>query len=276
MLHSHCSIDGLALFNVAPGLHQHDRHAHDCLAVIMLTEGEKSYSIERHRFPVHAGQIAIANPGQIHGCEYVNNNPWAHRTWYLSHALLETLSQEAGVQDCTEIVSPVIDCAQTSAVLLQAHVNSQVGNELDREAAVISALTGLIRKHGNKRVRHAESSAHNAATQRVAICIDLLHSRVNQPLNLTLLARHASVGRHQIIRDFQSVLRLTPGEYLRQIRLEHARQMIAEGLPLTQVAMNSGYSDQSHFSRVFRRVYGYTPSDYAAAKQRKYWMAKIE
>jgi AraC-like DNA-binding protein len=241
----------------------------------MLTEGEKSYSIERSRFPVRAGQIAIANPGQIHGCEYVNNNPWAHRTWYLSHALLETLSQESGLQDCTEIVSPVIDCAQTSAVLLQAHMRSQVGNELDREAAAVSALTGLIRKHGNKHIRHADSSEHNVAAQRVAKCIDLLHSSLNQPLNLTVLARQAGVGRHQVIRDFQSVVRLTPGEYLRQIRLEYARKMIGDGMPLTQVAMNSGYSDQSHFSRVFRRVYGYTPSDYAATKRRKYWMTKI-
>jgi AraC-like DNA-binding protein len=264
MVDNHDKIGGLSLFTVPPGLYQHDRHAHSSLAVIMLTHGEKSYHLERKNMKVFAGQIAIANPGEVHGCEYVGAQAWAHRTWYVSSELLAMLSVEMGLKRSAEITRSVIDCSKTSKYLVNAHQSCSVGNELDQEAVAVEALSSLLNGFGSESIAN-NALQSKAATARVSLYIDLLHANAATPLSLALLAKHAGVGRYQVIRDFRQVLRMSPGDYLRYVRLANARQMLRKGATLTEAAIDAGYSDQSHFSRVFKRVFGYTPTHYLDA-----------
>jgi AraC-like DNA-binding protein len=275
MLTAHRHIEGLALFTSTLAKHQHDRHAHGALSVIMLTQGAKSFAVERQRRAVHAGQIAIANPGEVHGCEFVNDNPWAHRTWYISAQLLTALSRECGFRDRVEIVSPVLDDPRTSALMIAAHVHSLEGDDLDCESAAVASLTHLLTRHGHaKRERHG-SNTQDDATRRVARCNDMMHASLHLPLGLTDLARECGVSRFQVIRDFQRVLRMSPGDHQRALRMQRAKSLLASGTPISSVAASTGYSDQSHFARTFRKVYGMTPLQYANASRQHPWMTML-
>jgi AraC-like DNA-binding protein len=263
MILNHDRLSGLTLFAAPPALHQHDRHAHASLAIIMLTEGEKSYHVERKNRKVHAGQIAIANPGELHGCEYVGDQPWAHRTWYLSPELLSMLSVEIGFKRNAEVTEHVIDCPQTTEFLMRAHYASNAGNELDREAVAVEAMSMFLTRFGAERVRN-EPLLSTAIEARVSLYVELLRNNTEAPLSLSLLASHAGVGRFQVIRDFQQTLRMSPGDYLRYLRLSKARTLLRGGASLVDASLAAGYSDQSHFSRVFKRVFGYSPSHFLA------------
>jgi AraC-like DNA-binding protein len=276
MFTPHSALPGLMLFSAPAGLHQHDLHSDDCLALIMLTSGRKSYALERGRHSVHAGQIAVANPGEVHGCEYVSQMPWSHRTWYLSAALLASLSAEAGLARTAEVRGPVIDSPQEHAQLLQAHAAAQTGGALDRECAAVAALTALLQRHaGNGDERSAGLRSSSAARQRVARCQELMQQSPKLELDLAQLAHAAGVGRHQVIRDFRQVLHLTPGDYLRGVRLARAKEFIDRGHALADAASLVGYSDQSHFSRSFKRVHGFTPGEYAFARKRQWWLPPV-
>lgn len=275
MLQSHAVLEGLSLFNAAPALHQHDRHAHDCLSVIMLVKGRKSYTNERQRLEVRAGQIAIANPGEVHGCEYVGDESWAHNTWYLSYGLLSQLSAEAGLAHAGEIVSPVIDSPHLHTRLVAAHAAAQRGNELEREAAALDGMLLLLGEFGREKIAMRRRDALPQARRRVAICEEIIRASSLQRLNLATLALESGVNRHQVIRDFQSVLQLTPGEYLRSVRLSRTKALIAEGMPLAEAAYLAGFSDQSHFSRVFKSVHGFTPAEFASVARHQTWMRMI-
>lgn len=275
LLQHHPHLDGLSLFTVPPALHQHDRHSHDCLSVIMLTAGQKSYWIEGQRLAVHSGQIAVANPGDVHGCEFVDDAPWAHRTWYVSATLLRQLCTEVELRDRAEFVLPVIDSAPLHRHLTIAHAAAQVGNELAREAAALHGLMLLISQHGHERVPQHCGRAWPQVKARVARCQDIIQASALHRLDLGMLARETGVGRHQVIRDFQRVLHLTPGDYLGAVRLERAKGLIARGLPLAEVAHMAGFSDQSHFARAFRRVHGFTPSEFAGAARGRSWMRMV-
>jgi AraC-like DNA-binding protein len=275
MLQPHAVLDGLSLFKASPALHQHDRHAHDCLSVIMLVQGRKSYSIEKRRVNVHAGQIAIANPGEVHGCEYIGEESWAHSTWYLSYGLLAQLSAEAGLAHVGEIVSPVVDSPLLHARLVAAHAAAQHGNELEREAAALEGMLLLLGEYGRERIALLRHDALPQVRKRVAVCQEVIHASSLHRLNLTALAQESGVNRHQVIRDFQQVLQLTPGQYLRSVRLTRTKALIAEGMPLADVAYLAGFSDQSHFSRVFKSVHGFTPNEFALAARNRKWMQMI-
>jgi AraC-like DNA-binding protein len=60
-------------------------------------------------------------------------------------------------------------------------------------------------------------------------------------------------------------LGMAPRDYLRAVRLHRARQLVMAGEPIAAVAAECGFADQAHFTRWFRRSFGYTPGDLAGA-----------
>ena len=92
---------------------------------------------------------------------------------------------------------------------------------------------------------------------------DLLHDRFPSPPSVAEMARAAGVHPVYLARTFREHYRMTIGEYVRKLRVEHAcRQISTTGAPLAEIALAAGFCDQSHFSRTFKRVTGTTPAEY--------------
>lgn len=83
------------------------------------------------------------------------------------------------------------------------------------------------------------------------------------------LARRCGVSRERLHRVLKQWLGMAPGEYLRAVRLHRAKHMVIQGEPAAAVAAECGFSDQAHFTRWFKRTFGYTPGDLAQAVSRQ-------
>ena len=84
------------------------------------------------------------------------------------------------------------------------------------------------------------------------------------PLSMDELSRIAGVHPRHLLRTFRKYHGTTVGSYVRHLRLQQARVAIAtSNHPLAMVALDAGFADQSHFTRVFRKAYGETPSEYS-------------
>lgn len=86
---------------------------------------------------------------------------------------------------------------------------------------------------------------------------------------VTGLARRCGVSRERLHRVLKQWLGMAPGEYLRAVRLHRAKHMVIQGEPAAAVAAECGFSDQAHFTRWFKRTFGYTPGDLAQAVSRQ-------
>jgi AraC-like DNA-binding protein len=95
----------------------------------------------------------------------------------------------------------------------------------------------------------------------------LAHMRdhYQEPITNHALARLAHMSVRAFERKFHNSFHLTPQKYLRKLRLRMAsRSLVYTDQSLAKVALNSGFVDQSHFSREFRRHFGRTPREYRA------------
>ena len=76
------------------------------------------------------------------------------------------------------------------------------------------------------------------------------------------LGVQSELSPFHLIRAFQKEYGVSPHEYLVQVRVEEARKLLQTGLPIVQVAHNTGFSDQSHLTRWFKTRLGITPGRY--------------
>ena len=89
-------------------------------------------------------------------------------------------------------------------------------------------------------------------------------------LNVEKLTEDVGISRAQLHRKLKEIAGVSAGEFIRNLRLEQAARLIEEGqINITQVAYSVGFSNQTHFSTVFKKHYGMSPSEYAETKRKE-------
>jgi len=100
--------------------------------------------------------------------------------------------------------------------------------------------------------------------------LDLLHEQFSERLTIAYLATSVGVQPVHLAREFRKFYRRTIGEHIRQLRIEHAcGELCVSDASLAAIASAAGFSDQSHFSRTFKRLMLMTPAQYRAAFSRR-------
>lgn len=82
------------------------------------------------------------------------------------------------------------------------------------------------------------------------------------PLSVEDMSQNVCVSPYHMIRQFKTEMGLTPHQFQIQSRIRKAQKMLQEGLTVTEVAFNTGFCDQSHFDRCFKRIVGIAPNEY--------------
>jgi AraC family transcriptional regulator len=92
---------------------------------------------------------------------------------------------------------------------------------------------------------------------------EIVETRFLEPLSLAEIATAVGVHLVHLSREFHRYNRCTVGELIRRRRVEHACDLLAHSdLSLAEIALACGFSDQSHFSMMFKRHTGITPSKF--------------
>lgn len=96
--------------------------------------------------------------------------------------------------------------------------------------------------------------------------IRLCSERYGDPdLNINALAEHLGVSRSTLRRVFQEKMHIAPSQYLGRLRIQRALSLLQETiLPVSEIAKECGFTDESYFSRVIRRSVGETPKNFRA------------
>jgi len=129
-----------------------------------------------------------------------------------------------------------------------------LGPSLVREA-VYEVLRG---PHG--RVLRA-GAARSGRFTRVPQVIRYLEENFRRPLEIEEIAHHAAMSASALHRHFKQATTMSPMQYVKKLRLHHARTLILTGMAAGQAAFEVGYASPSQFSREFKRMFGHAPQE---------------
>ena len=95
------------------------------------------------------------------------------------------------------------------------------------------------------------------------IATEYLHDHWSEPVSLTALSLAADVHPVTLSKSFRRHFHCTLGEYARKLKIEHSLSLVKDSkMSLTQVALQCGFADQSHFLRTFKQITGFRPGRY--------------
>ena len=96
-----------------------------------------------------------------------------------------------------------------------------------------------------------------------------MNEHISDPdYNVEKMSEDVGVSRAQLHRKMKEMTGISTSEFIRNIRLEQAAKLIKEGkINITQIAYSVGFNNQTHFSTVFKKHYGMTPSEYAGSEK---------
>jgi AraC family transcriptional regulator len=108
---------------------------------------------------------------------------------------------------------------------------------------------------------------HRRDPRWLTLAVDYLQAHRLERINLGDLARSVGIHPTRLAHEFRSRFSVSPGEYVRRLRLEWAAGQLETGdATVAEVALRAGFYDQSHFSRMFRRHFGVAPAAWRRAR----------
>lgn len=108
----------------------------------------------------------------------------------------------------------------------------------------------------------ASAARGESGLARIAKALRTIHDNYTEPLDVPRLAGASNMSTRSFHEHFKAVTSHTPVQYLKRIRLEKARQfLVSHGYQAGEAAHLAGYESPSHFSREFKRHFGYPPSE---------------
>ncbi len=216
----------------------------------------------RHKnYVVPAGSIILFNPGDVHAPASADGEGWSFRTLFFEDSAYRKYSLALN-KALLRFKKPFIADPGTAARLLHLHQRlEQTGTALGLESALLEILAEIAERHVG-----LSASEHSASkeTNKVRRVKEYIEAHYSKNITLDMLAEVSGFGIYHLLRTFRSVVGLTPHAYLIQIRIEAAKKLLLSGATAAATALSTGFVDQSHFHRHFKRIIGVTPGHYHA------------
>jgi AraC-like DNA-binding protein len=241
-------------------------HWHEAFAIPVIQAGAQSYRYRGGRRIASAGCIAAINPGEVHTGERATDFGWAYVAFYPSAEWMRGIASDLAGRtvDVPCLPDDAIADAEVCARLGYAHrLLEDRAEPLIAETALIAAFAMLLSRHA--RVRPQVSQLH-IDVRRVALLKLRLAEDLCEALTLTELAEIAGLSPFHVARLFSRTVGMPPHAWRNQLRLNRAQGLLRQGRSVTETASATGFADQSHFARHFKRAYGVAPGRWQAMR----------
>lgn len=204
-----------------------------------------------------AGAVMVGQPGQEYTATHEHH---ACGDECLSIKMSAQLADTFGktVWDLARV--PPLAGLMVAGELVQAAAEGRSDVGVDEAALMFAERCATVASPG----KTIPSEPRKIDKRRAVEAALWLEENAAEPVGLEDVARQAALSSFHFLRNFKSVLGVTPHQYLVRLRLRHAASLLAQGgMSVTEVALEAGFADLSNFVRTFGRAAGVSPARFS-------------
>ena len=243
------------------------RHWHATYGVGLLDRGAQSSASGRGKVDAYAGDLITTNPGEVHDGRPLGGPSRRWRMVYVDPGVMAAMMDGAATD--VALTRPVIQDARLGGTLrrLFARLDDWRAAPDARRIEALACEESLAELCGLLRDNHSTAAPSREAAADVKRVRERLADELLAPPTLAELAAMTGLSTYQVLRRFEKAYGVPPHAWLVLQRAERARHLIRNGADLAQAAAASGFSDQSHMTRIFARQFGFTPGAWQRAQR---------
>ena len=226
-----------------------DLHTHDKLELYINLSGDISFLVENNLYPLNRGDIIIARPGEYHHCVY-RSDAMHKLFWILTdfdNKLFSFFNDSK-----TNFLSP--NNKSREEIINFCH--SLLSEEMSQLDKTYSFLRLLILIKDNLSDQNTNSGN---LPQELKNVLDYIECHIAEDLQITAIAKALYLSESTIERRFKEFLKIKPSDFIRKKKMILAAELLKKGESVLNAGINCGYSDNSHFIKLFKEYYGTTP-----------------
>jgi AraC-like DNA-binding protein len=243
------------------------RHFHETFVICVNERGAHRSWFRGATVIIPERAVTVVPPGEVHTGAPVSGAPWHYRAMYPGVHTLAELASELGLPTAhvPSFRSLWLDDPTMADAFLSAHRGQEErADPLTADGRVVLVLGDLLARYAlGRRAARGGAAESRRADRDVQRMVEYLNDNFALRITLEQLVRSVSATRYAALRAFRRATGIPPHAYLTQVRVERAKMLLRSALPLAVVAQRTGFADQSHLTRHFRRLVGVTPGVFA-------------
>jgi hypothetical protein len=218
----------LELLKASYQTHVFPRHWNETYVIQVVEQGVNELYCRGATHQVSTGSILFISPYEIHTGSSVGQAPLAYRSLYPTPALMAEVASQ-----CSDRLTPIpgfstliVSDTRLATMFVKAHRVCEAGADaLTAQTMMLDLLALLIRRHSDNQKPRQAISNESAAVKRAK---EYLTENFNKNISLESLAQIAYLSPFHLLRAFRQAVGLPPHEYVINLRVEHARQLLAQ------------------------------------------------
>lgn len=237
------------------------KHMHDTLSVGAILSGKGDVFIQNANHEIRKGDVIVIPPGVIHSCNPNSASKWEYLMAHIQEDWLTgSLPDFTDILRKSALTKPILRKESVFHSFLDFYESLQTAPEkLEKEERMIRMLALVFSHFGDSNDRGASTDPKPYFIEEMK---HFLSENLDQKVSLEQLSKLTKVSPFYLLRSFSRHVGIPPHAYLLQVRINLARKLIREGGSLVDVALGTGFFDQSHFTKAFKRSVGLTPRKY--------------
>ena len=232
--------------------HRFSPHRHETYVVGRTTKGVQRFRYRGEDCHCRCGDVFVLHPDELHDGWPGTVDGYGYHAVYLSPTLVADALDGAPLPFVADGVSrhPALVSAVAALFADPAETSDGLGR-VTAVAALADALAALTPDRA-RRGRRIDVATLNRVRDH------LMSNAPGRP-SVSEIERQHGIDRFTLARGFRRRFGVSPRRFVTHRRLEIARRLIRDGVPLAEAAVAAGFADQSHLTRQFRRAFGISP-----------------
>lgn len=235
-------------------------HFHEGYVIGLIEAGEREFVCNNQKYTLVANDILLINPLETHGCEQFGDKDLHYFSINISKDTMKRIMFEITGKESYPHFNQSVIQQDDIICLLREFKELILNNHIDfkKEEVFLFLVEHLINTYAEPVTIKEEGKE----TERIEMICDYLGKNYFRNISLDELSLLAGLSKYYLLRIFTKEKGISPHKYLETIRIEKSKKMLEEGIPIIDIALQTGFTDQSHFSNLFKSLIGLTPKAY--------------
>lgn len=236
-------------------------HFREYYVIGFVEEGERCLSCKNHEYTINKGNIILFNPGDNHACVQSDNGTLHYRGINISKSVMLDLSEEiTGKRELPGFSQNVIWDEEATGYLRPLHELIMKGSsEFEKEENLFLLISLLIQQYG----KPFEQCIPDCR-EEIEKAVKYIQEHYAEHIYLDQICQVAHLSKSTLLRACTKSKGESPYRYLETYRIGEAKKLLEQGVMPATTAMQTGFSDQSHFTNYLIQFIGLSLGAYRA------------